>query len=431
MTIDLAKKLHALARPRVLVVGDRMVDRDHHGQEERYAQEAAGCPVFTVEHTTERRGGAGAVAEMAAALGAEVDLVAGERCAARTRYFAGGRQVWRRDDAPAPLSAAEWSELAEQVELAALSADVVLVADYGQGACTPAVLRAAIGAAADRRIPCLVDPARGRHWSHYRGATCVKCNWHEFDGGDVGALENGTELIVTAGDRGLRWLGQGGAREFRARPRNVVDVTGAGDMVLAALGVGIGSGLSWPEACTFAVAASGCKVERHGAAPVSRAEVVEDLLHGSKVVPAALLPAIAAARRTRGHRIAFTNGCFDVLHAGHVQYLQEARAEGDVLVVALNGDADVARLKGSGRPFHGAADRAAVLAGLAAVDYVVEFSGEAELEKLIGTLRPDVLVKGSDYAWAPITGAALVESYGGRVFLTAMRPGLSTTRILS
>jgi D-beta-D-heptose 7-phosphate kinase/D-beta-D-heptose 1-phosphate adenosyltransferase len=214
-----------------------------------------------------------------------------------------------------------------------------------------------------------------------------------------------------------------------ARPRLAVDVTGCGDMVLAALGVCVAAGMDWQEACTVANAAAGLKVERRGAVPVSRAEVVCDLAQAQgKEVTAELLPAIREASKARGRRVVFSNGCFDLLHAGHVQSLQEARRQGDVLVIGVNSDESVRHLKGPGRPIRPLTERLGVLAALDCVDWVVPFDGPTSIE-LICSLRPDVLAKGADTP-CPV-GGDFVRSYGGRVHLTGMLPNISTTGIVA
>jgi D-beta-D-heptose 7-phosphate kinase/D-beta-D-heptose 1-phosphate adenosyltransferase len=427
MPIDLALALHRLPRKRVLVVGDRVADVDRHGSCSRYAQEAEGCPVFAVERTEVRDGGAGAVAATAEALGADVEFLRPPYPSTVTRHFAGGRQVFRSDSRGRPMDDAQAKALVWRVGDATRRADAVLIADYGKGCCTPAVLRAAIDGARASGIPCVVDPARGRDWSAYDGAAVIKCNHGEWDA--AGERTEGVPVVVrTEGARGMSLFPS--MEAFPARPREVVDVTGAGDAVLAALGVCLAGGMTLADACRVANAVAGVKVGRRGASIVTRCEAVADLLHGVKILPPELLPPVLASRRAAGRRVAFTNGCFDLLHAGHVQCLAEARAQADLLVVGLNSDASVRSLKGPTRPANEWADRAAVLAALASVDLVVGFDAPTPLE-LIRIVRPDVLVKGADYRREEIAGADFVESCGGRVHLAAMRGGRSTTATLA
>jgi D-beta-D-heptose 7-phosphate kinase/D-beta-D-heptose 1-phosphate adenosyltransferase len=219
----------------------------------------------------------------------------------------------------------------------------------------------------------------------------------------------------------------------------VYDITGAGDMVLAVLGMALAAGADYDPAIRLANIAGGLEVEKIGVAPVTREEILHDLAHGEgshtgghgggKLRSREALIQDLHGRRALGQRVAFTNGCFDVLHAGHVQYLQEARAQADLLVVGLNSDAGVRALKGPARPVHDAASRALVLGALEAVDSLTVFDEPTPLE-LIRAVRPDVLVKGADYHRAEVIGADFVESYGGRVHLAPLREGFSTTRLL-
>jgi D-beta-D-heptose 7-phosphate kinase/D-beta-D-heptose 1-phosphate adenosyltransferase len=222
---------------------------------------------------------------------------------------------------------------------------------------------------------------------------------------------------------------------YPTRPRQVYDITGAGDMVMAVLGMALAAGADYEPAIRLANVAGGLEVEKIGVATVTRDEILRDLMHGGaargagKLLPLEELTRELDRRRAAGQRVAFTNGCFDVLHAGHVQYLHEARAQADLLVVGLNSDAGVRALKGPSRPVNPCEARALVLSALGAVDYLTVFD-EATPLGLIRALRPDVLVKGADYRRDEVVGADFVESYGGRVHLAALRAGCSTTRLL-
>jgi D-beta-D-heptose 7-phosphate kinase/D-beta-D-heptose 1-phosphate adenosyltransferase len=241
--------------------------------------------------------------------------------------------------------------------------------------------------------------------------------------------------IVTLDKEGMALVHRDGRRQaFPTRPRQVYDITGAGDMVLAVLGMALAAGVDYGPAIRLANVAGGLEVEKVGVATVTRDEVIRDLLHegGSrggraKVLGCEALVRELERRRALGQRISFTNGC--VLHAGHVQYLQEARAQADLLVVGLNSDASVQALKGSSRPINSVEARALVLAALEAVDHVTVFEETSPLE-LIRAVRPDVLVKGADYRRDQVIGADLVESWGGRVHLARLREGVSTSGLL-
>jgi D-beta-D-heptose 7-phosphate kinase/D-beta-D-heptose 1-phosphate adenosyltransferase len=227
---------------------------------------------------------------------------------------------------------------------------------------------------------------------------------------------------------------------FPTRPRQVYDITGAGDMVMASLGLALASGADFDPAVRLANIAGGLEVETIGVATVTRDEILADLLHApfrsservagaGKVQPLPHLMSELEVRRQRGQTIAFTNGCFDVVHAGHVQYLHEARAQADCLVVGLNSDQSVRQLKGPSRPLNSVDARAVVLAGLQDVDFVTIFADATPLA-LIRAIRPDVLVKGGDYRKDEVVGAQLVESHGGRVHLAGLRDGFSTSGII-
>ncbi|MDB5310668.1 MAG: hldE [Gemmataceae bacterium] len=422
---------------RVLVVGDMMRDVDIHGRCDRFAAEASGCPVFTEERREERPGGAGAVAAMVAALGATVDLVTGPP-SLKVRHFAGGRQVWRHDTDAGALTRAQLSEILAHLRAGLDDADVVLIADHGKGACTPGVLRTVIEGAADRGIQCLVDPAPGSTWEEYRAATLIKCNRAEWDGAydrhkreSAGWWERLVYgVIVTDGPQGMtHYPRRAGAVDYPTRARPAVDVTGCGDLVLAVLGVCMASGAIWDEACDLANRAAGIKVGRHGATPVTRAELAAELAGGGKVLDRAGLADRLAGERARGRRVVMTGGCFDLLHAGHTRMLAEARQIGDVLAVAVNDDAGVTRLKGLGRPVNHLADRLAVLAGLACVDYVCAFAENTPAE-LLDVCRPDVWVKGGGYAGDELPEAATVERHGGIVRILGTTPGRSTSALV-
>jgi len=243
--------------------------------------------------------------------------------------------------------------------------------------------------------------------------------------------------IITLDRDGMALAHRDGRRHvFPTRPRQVYDITGAGDMVMSMLSMALAAGASYDAAIALANIAGGLEVEKVGVATVTRDEILRDLLSttahradASKLRTLETLGPELASRRHLGQRIACTNGCFDVLHAGHVQYLQEARAQADLLVVGLNSDASVRKLKGDDRPLNPLDARVQVLAGLQAVDYVVVFE-EATPLALIQALRPDVLVKGADYRLDEVIGADLVQSYGGRVHLAPLRQGYSTSGLL-
>ena len=298
-------------------------------------------------------------------------------------------------------------------------------------------------------IRTLADPIRGDDYRKYHGCSAITPNRTEASlatGRSIqspndavaaaAALKEQLDLeaaIVTLDKDGMAWADCNGRKEhFPTRPRQVYDITGAGDMVLSMLGVALAAGATYDFAIRLANVAGGLEVERIGVAPVTREEILRDLLHApdaKKLCDSAALRLEIDIRRKLGQRIAFTNGCFDVLHAGHVQYLQQARQLADVLVVGLNSDASVRALKGPGRPLNPLVARAEVLGGLQCVDFITAFDDKTPI-RLIEDVRPDILVKGSDYRPHEVVGADFVESYGGRVHLVPLRTGYSTTGLL-
>jgi D-beta-D-heptose 7-phosphate kinase/D-beta-D-heptose 1-phosphate adenosyltransferase len=465
--------------PSVLVIGDLLLDTYLWGRCDRVSPEAP-VPIVALERRTAQLGGAGNVAAGLRALEARVTLLAavgddapagqlralleragldgsglveapGRRTPEKTRLIASHQQVLRYDDeTTAPVSAAVEAALLERARAALPGVDVVILSDYGKGVLTPRVCAEVIGLGRAAGCPVLCDP-KGLDFGRYRGATGLTPNRAELalaagvSRDDWPALEQAGQrlraavgldfLLVTLGAEGMALLDDRGPERIAATAREVFDVTGAGDTVIAALAYGLAVGQPLPEACGFANAAAGVVVGKFGAAQVTLGEIDRALrppltrLSGQKVRALQALCAELAPRRRAGARVVFTNGCFDLLHAGHVRLLEDAAALGDVLVVGLNDDDSVRRLKGPGRPLVEVRDRAAVLAALAAVDFVVRFAEDTPLE-VIRSLAPDVLVKGQDYTEDTVVGADLVRARGGRVVLLPLVTGRSTTATL-
>ena len=481
MNERLRQVLDRLGRPRVLVLGDLMLDRYVHGDAERISPEA---PIQVLKAALEenRLGGACAVANNLSALGARAELVGvvgrdgtGERLLAMLRETGVGvagvrrvsdrpttlktrfvgraqhripQQVLRVDrEVDRPVDRATESALARSVERGLKRAAVLVVSDYAKGVVTRGVAQRAIRAARRRGVPVLVDPIRNSDYSHYRGATLLTPNrvetevasgrkivgaasLAEISRGLIGRLK--LEALAITLDKEGAYLAERGrrGRMIPTRPRNVFDNAGAGDMFISALAVAVASGANLADAVALANVAGGIEVEKFGVQTVSREEIASDLMAtGGKRRSLRELAADLKRDRRNGLRVVFTNGCFDLLHHGHVEYLEFARTQGDRLVVGLNSDASVRRLKGAGRPLVGEADRARVLAGLAAVDYVVVFEEDTPA-KLIRAVRPDVLVKGEDWRAKGVVGSEFVESYGGRVVLAPLAAGASTTGLI-
>ena len=456
---------------RVLVAGDAMLDEYWFGHAGRISPEAP-VPVVETRRTERRPGGAGNVACNVAALGARAHLAsavgdddrggeleeklaaAGVRCrlhrvgGARTihklRVLARNQQLIRLDAEETYADAGKAIE--DSVAQLAGDVDVIVLSDYAKGSL--ATVERLIACARDRGAPVLVDP-KGEEFGRYAGATVLKPNEAEFaavagrwsDEDDflsrgeamVGDLDLGA-LLVTRGGRGMTLFPR---REqpltLAAEAREVFDVTGAGDTVIALMAAGIGCGMDLGAAASLANLGAGLVVRKIGVASVSPTELRRALHRkgagGRGLVSASeLLPLVDECRR-RGERVVMTNGCFDILHSGHVGYLQEAKGLGDRLIVAVNDDASVARLKGRERPINSLLDRMAVLAGLAAVDWVVPFAEDTPAE-LIARVLPDVLVKGGDYRSEEIAGGQAVLDNGGEVRILGLREGRSTSAII-
>src|SRR5262245_10490449 len=481
---DLIDLVRNLGQPRVLVVGDLMLDRYVWGDAERISQEAP-VILLRVEKREERLGGASSVATMLRALGARVALAGvvgadsdgarirrmlidlgidhesvlndnGRPSTVKERYIGRAQhrhpqQMIRVDyEVRMPLPASVEQELCKAIGGQVRKADIVLVSDYDKGVCTPTVVAAAIAAAKGCGVRIVAAPIRGEDYRKYQGCSAITPN--RLEAGlatgrvlttNAEALDAAAQLreqldleaaIVTLDKEGIALAhGDGRRKLFPTCPRQVYDIAGAGDMVMSVLGMTLAAGADYEPAIRLANIAGGLEVEKIGVATVTRDEILRDLLHGGpgteKVLAREALSHELDSRRRLGQRVAFTNGCFDVLHAGHVQYLQEARAQADVLVVGLNSDASIRGLKGPGRPINPVAARSLVLAALQALDYVTVFDESTPLELIIA-VRPDVLVKGADYRKSDVVGAEFVESYGGRVHLAALREGYSTTNLL-
>ncbi|MCC6302065.1 MAG: bifunctional D-glycero-beta-D-manno-heptose-7-phosphate kinase/D-glycero-beta-D-manno-heptose 1-phosphate adenylyltransferase HldE [Gammaproteobacteria bacterium] len=457
---------------RVLVVGDLMLDRYWHGETSRISPEAP-VPVVAVREAEERPGGAGNVALNIAALRARVTVMgltgadeaadvlaqrldqAGVRCrlirrpefatVTKLRVLSRHQQLIRLDFED-NFAHGDLAEVRESFPALAREADVVLLSDYGKG--TLHEVQTLIGAARALGKPVLVDP-KGSDFSRYRGATVITPNLTEFEAvvgpcagdedlvakGEALRRELGLEaLLITRSKRGMTLLRQGlPPLHLPARAREVYDVTGAGDTAIAVLAAAHAVGADLAEATALANVAAGVVVGKLGTASVSLQELDRALHDYDKIESGVtdedeLLRRIERAR-ARGETIVMTNGCFDLLHAGHVTYLEQARRLGDRLIVAVNDDASVKRLKGADRPVNALAQRAAVLAALQSVDWVVPFSEDTP-ERLICRLQPDVLVKGGDYEAAQVAGGDCVRARGGRVVILDYVGDCSTSRII-
>ena len=365
----------------------------------------------------------------------------------------GTQQLLRVDEEDSsPLTAARERNLKARLKDELEQADGVLVSDINKGLLTPGLLRALIEGAHRRKIPLIVDPRRTEDFSIYEGATAITPNRYETEVatgmrlGDRGEWRAAAEklthklglkaCLITLDREGMYLAEADGTDTYiSTAPREVYDVTAAGDVVLTFFGFLAIAGLSFSSAATVANLAAGIEVGRIGAEIVSREDIAlalqsPDNAYERKIVAAREISGVLERARREGRRIVFTNGCFDLLHAGHLQLIGFARRQGDVLVVGVNSDRSVRELKGPGRPINGAVDRARMLAALELVDHVVVFD-DSRAEKIIRTVRPDVLIKGEDYAGQQVDGQAFVEARGGRVALAPLLEGHSTTSTIA
>ena len=455
----------------VVVAGDVMLDRYLFGSTGRISPEAP-VPVVHVRETDDRPGGAANVAVNLASLGVATRLVGvvgkdaagdvlesilerrGIACRfaraedrptiTKTRVQSRGQQLIRLDEED--TAAMSGDDMLAALQGSISGAGAVVLSDYGKGALTD--VAAMITACRSEGIPVLVDP-KGTDFEKYRGATIITPNQSEFEavaghcatdadlvarGRDMMAQLDLEALLVTRSEKGMMLLEEGAEPLFLStQAREVYDVTGAGDTVIATLAGALASGQDFSAAAALANLAAGLVVRKIGVATVTPGELSVALHQrgqgGRGLVQIDALQALVAEARERNERIIMTNGCFDVLHAGHVAYLEEAKSLGDRLIVAVNDDDSVRRLKGETRPINTLEDRMLVLAGLAAVDWVVPFSADTPAD-LIAAVLPDVLVKGGDYKPEEIAGAREVLENGGEVRVLAFRKGHSSSRII-
>lgn len=461
------------ANARVLVVGDVMLDRYWHGSTSRVSPEAP-VPVVNVGEEEERAGGAANVALNVAALGARPVLLAvtGEDAAAdrleasleeaqidcrflrvpgiptitKLRVLSRHQQLIRLDFEQR-LEGFDAAAFHAAFEAALPEVDVVVLSDYAKG--TLAEAPAMIERARRLGVPVVVDP-KGRDFDIYAGATVITPNLVEFEGvvgscGDELVLEaRGRDMgrrlfldavLITRGEHGMSLVEtDGDTSHLAAMAREVYDVTGAGDTVVAVLGAALAAGAPLERAAGIANVAAGVVVGKLGTATVTAAELRRAISGhtsgGRGVVTEAELLQLVHDARAQGERVVMTNGCFDILHAGHVAYLEQARSRGDRLIVAVNDDHSVRRLKGASRPVNTLEQRMAVVSALAAVDWVVPFSEDTP-ERLICDLRPHVLVKGGDYQVDEIAGSQCVRNAGGEVVILDYVAGCSTTALIN
>jgi len=480
--------IRRIGKPTVLVIGDLILDKYVWGRVDRVSQEA---PIQVLDVIAEeeqvRPGGAGCVMLNLRHLGAKVlccgvvgadanarllrDALRGAGAAVsavftdrhrptpvKTRYLGYVQSAHRAEqhllrvdhEKRQPIPARIERRIRQYVTKVIRRCDCVLLADYNKGLLGRSLIRAIVSRARRHGVPVIVDPKRD-DFSIYAGATAITPNRFETQIASGIAVEDeksaaaaarklakehGFEHVIITLDKDGMYVysGRGAGTMLTTVPTDVTDVTGAGDMVISAIGLAVAGGFDYDDAARLANVAAGIEVRKMGVAPVSRREIIRELhiqlkRQTDKILHRDEIEDILKTCRQRGEKIVFTNGCFDLLHAGHVSYLQFARSQGDVLVLGLNSDKSVRKIKDSGRPILAESERARILAGLESVDYIVLFDEPTPIN-LIRRVKPDVLVKGEDWRHKGVVGREFVESYGGAVVLAPLVPGESTTDII-
>ncbi len=472
--------LHKAEDRRILVLGDVMLDRFVYGPVDRISPEAP-IPVVRADRQEHMLGGAGNVARNLTALGFSCTLIGaigddeagaivrqladndridrlltvseGRKTTSKWRFIGASQQLLRVDweeDGPLPQSTV--TELSRIVAEQAGAVHAVILSDYGKGVLSDQVLSAAIAAGLRHSLPVVVDP-KGTNYIRYRGASVVTPNKTELRQASGNAPTETDEevssaaravlersgiaaMVATRGASGLAVVDSMGETTFRqSRAREVFDVSGAGDTVIAILTAAIAQGLSLVHAADLANAGAGVVVSKLGTSVVAADELMEAIRtskrsrNNGKLKSLNALLAQVENWKQHNLQVGFTNGCFDLLHPGHIHLLEQARNQCDRLIVGLNSDASVTRLKGEGRPIYDEAARAILLSSLASVDAVVVFEEDTPLN-LISAIVPTVLIKGADYSLETVVGHEIVEAAGGRIFLADLKVGFSTTRTL-
>ncbi|MDW7643574.1 MAG: bifunctional D-glycero-beta-D-manno-heptose-7-phosphate kinase/D-glycero-beta-D-manno-heptose 1-phosphate adenylyltransferase HldE [Desulfuromonadales bacterium] len=473
------KLLESFENLSILVVGDLILDEYLWGKSDRISPEAP-VPIVNITGEDLRLGGAGNVANNLLSLGCRVRVAsvlgedadgrrlqellqvrridvdglvwdAGRTTSRKSRILASNQQMLRIDrEVCTPISTAEEERLLAKVRQMLPDVQGILLSDYLKGVLTERVVQEIIALGQAAALPVVIDP-KGTDYRKYRGATLLTPNRKEtqlasgITIGDEQSLRRAGRqlfdelaldaLVVTRSEEGMTlFLPDGLEEHFPTLAREVFDVSGAGDTVLASLGACLAAGVSVNQAARLSNLAAGIVVGKVGTSTVSPEEILEELSHQHrdsdlKIRSAVSVKRLLESERQKGRTVVFTNGCFDLLHVGHVKYLQKARRLGDLLVLGLNSDASIRRLKGPKRPLIDQDERAHILAALDCIDYVVIFDEDTPLE-LIREVRPHILVKGGDYQADQVVGKDVVESYGGRVELITFVDGKSTTNIV-
>ncbi|MEA2711617.1 MAG: D-beta-D-heptose 7-phosphate kinase / D-beta-D-heptose 1-phosphate adenosyltransferase [Phycisphaerales bacterium] len=485
MPTRLIELVEHLPAAKIVLIGDLMLDRYIYGNAERLSNDAP-VPVLHFQREENRLGGAGRVAADLATLGAKVHLVSicgGDQTGQQIRKSLADygvnidgvintpdrpgiakvrlvglaqhrhpQHLIRLDfEDPSPIDSALAERVIAALETALDGAAALCIEDYNKGLLTPELCKRVIAIATSKNIPTFVDPYMLSDYSKYAGATAITPNRSEAEKATKLPCttescyqplaerlldEIGVEAVILTLDKDGAYLAtrEGERRWLKTRERKVYDVAGAGDMLLSMLAMARCAGGDWVESVALANVASGLEVEKYGSVPITPSEIKLELLTeqhehlGKQRALDQLLPELAR-HRAAGKRIVFTNGCFDLIHLGHVKYFQFARAQGDLLVVGVNTDSSIRGLKGPKRPIISELDRLEVLEELESIDYLVRFDDQTPL-RLIEAIKPDVLVKGADYQKEQVVGWDIVESNGGRVALAPLIDGRSTSNVI-
>ena len=477
-TVDLGAYVKKFHRASVLVVGDAMLDRYVYGSVSRVSPEAP-VPILTVTREVAMPGGAGNVVRNLVALDAAAAFVSvvgddqagselttlvggqervepwllvqgGRTTTLKTRYIAQGQHLIRADREETIALPDKLAERLVRIALDAMAAtSVTVLSDYRKGVLSETVTHQLIEGAKKLGRKIIVDP-KGRDYARYRGADVVTPNRRELHEATGLPVETEVEIVhaaqtllhqftfgavlVTRSEDGMSLITADEIRHYPGEAKEVYDVSGAGDTVVATLATALAAEVPLPEAVRLANIAGGIVVGKVGTAVARPADILTAIAPATGALLKVVTPSAAAEAaerwRLRGYKVGFTNGCFDLLHPGHVHLLEQCRAMCDRLIVGINSDASVKRLKGPTRPAQGEAARAAVLASLASVDLVCLFEEDTPIE-LIKLIKPDLLIKGADYTRETVVGADLVESWGGSVALAELLPGHSTTATLA
>lgn len=472
-TIGYTDQFLRLPSKEILVLGDIMLDRYFFGEVTRISPEAP-VPVVHIRRRHETLGGAANVANNLSRLGCRVCIAGrvgddpdGETAArllgkaqidhtgligelpqtiSKTRIVSQNQQMLRLDvEDTAPLSPEGEKQIRSWLDAHIAGASCLIISDYAKGFCTPALCRYAIGLCRRHSVLAIVDP-KGSDWEKYSGAFLVTPNLKELSvvcGAPVPNTDTSVEkaapavrerygidnLLVTRSEKGMTLVAEGKTAHVKARPLEVYDVSGAGDTVVSALSAMLAIGIPLMEAVQIANLAAGIAIAHPGTYAVSKEEILSRLNNddfSQKIVDRASLSLLVESLRDDGKKVVFTNGCFDVLHKGHLVYLKKAKDLGDVLIIGVNSDESVKRLKGPDRPINQERDRALLLSAFDFVDYVTVFGEDTPLE-LISSVRPDILVKGGDYRADQVVG----REYAGETRILPFVDGYSSTKVIN